>query len=125
MKKEEKTQLTITLVIITIIVVCFSVLVWAIINDAKSDRSLAIDGTIINVEHIGESEYYIYGEVFEITFDTDDIVIVESRSYDNDLLDLTIGQHIIIHLWKDEPDDNWDIRQIVVIENPIQNGGQG
>lgn len=118
MNKKEKTQLKIVLVFITVIVACLSVLIWAIVTDANSNRSLTIDGTIINVEHIGESEYYIYGEVFEITFNTSDIVIVESGSYDNDLLDLSLGQHIIMKLWKDEPYYHWDIKQIVVIENP-------
>ena len=104
---------------IVIIVVCLITLIsmgiYLSVSAVNSDRHLTIDGTIIDVVHLGKSDEYRYGEVFEITFDSNETIIVESASYGNDLLDLSKGQHVVIRLYKTEPEYNWDIKQIIII----------
>ena len=115
MKKEEKYQLKVVIVIVIFLSILISILIWGIADDVNTDRKLKIDGIIVDVEYIGESNQYRYGDLYQITFNTSDVIVVEGGSYDGDLLDLSSGQHVIIRLFKEEPKYNWDIVKIVVL----------
>jgi len=96
------------IVIFSCMIIAVSICSCVIYLDAIDDEYATVEGKIVSVDYLGKSEKYIYVDVFKLNFDNGESYVVEVF----DDYDFTVNSKFIIKLFKDSPNDNWNIERM-------------